>query len=96
MASRRVLDPYRDVIMKTLIRARCVPEYRRQPVRPYVEFRRSYLAALTSPTNSGDIVGSGPNTQLGACQHVDYDSEDDSIITVASRHQSAIIKNRPR
>ncbi|SUH11995.1 arylsulfate sulfotransferase [Salmonella enterica subsp. enterica] len=41
-----ILDPYRDVIMKTLDQGAVCPEYRRQPVRPYVERRRSGGAGL--------------------------------------------------
>ncbi|MDV2059197.1 aryl-sulfate sulfotransferase [Salmonella enterica] len=84
-----ILDPYRDVVMKTLDQgAVCLNIDASQSGHTLSE---EDLAALDSSDKFGDIVGSGPGRNWAHVNSVDYDSEDDSII-ISSRHQSAIIK----
>lgn len=84
-----ILDPYRDVIMKTLDQgAVCLNIDASQSGHTLSE---EDLAALDSSDKFGDIVGSGAGRNWAHVNSVDYDSEDDSII-ISSRHQSAIIK----
>lgn len=84
-----ILDPYRDVIMKTLDQgAVCLNIDASQSGHTLSE---EDLAALDSSDKFGDIVGSGAGRNWAHVNSVDYDSEDDSII-ISFRHQSAIIK----
>lgn len=84
-----ILDPWRDVVMKTLDQgAVCLNIDASQAGHT---LSAEDLAALDSSDKFGDIVGSGPGRNWAHVNSVDYDSEDDSII-ISSRHQSAIIK----
>ena len=84
-----ILDPYRDVVIKTLDQgAVCLNIDASQAGKT---LSAEELAAMDKNDTFGDIPGVGPGRNWAHVNSVDYDPEDDSII-ISSRHQSAIIK----
>ncbi len=84
-----ILDPYRDVVIKTLDQgAVCLNIDASQAGQTLSE---EDLAKQESSDNFGDIPGVGPGRNWAHVNSVDYDKNDDSIV-ISSRHQSAAIK----
>ena len=84
-----ILDPYRDVVFKTLDQgAVCLNIDANLAGQTLSD---EDLAKLDDNDKFGDIIGSGAGRNWAHVNSVDHDAEDDSII-LSSRHQSAIIK----
>ena len=84
-----ILDPYRDVVIKTLDQgAVCLNIDASQAGKT---LSAEELAAMDKNDTFGDIPGVGPGRNWAHVNSVDYDPTDDSII-ISSRHQSAVVK----
>ena len=84
-----ILDPYRDVVIKTLDQgAVCLNIDASQAGKT---LSAEELAAMDKNDTFGDIAGVGPGRNWAHVNSVDYDPTDDSII-ISSRHQSAVVK----
>ncbi|WP_295480013.1 aryl-sulfate sulfotransferase [uncultured Sutterella sp.] len=84
-----ILDPYRDVVIKTLDQgAVCLNLDATQSGKT---LSAEELAAMDKNDKFGDIAGVGPGRNWAHVNSVDYDPTDDSIV-ISSRHQSAVIK----
>ena len=84
-----ILDPYRDVVIKTLDQgAVCLNIDASQAGKT---LSAEELAAMDKNDTFGDIPGVGPGRNWAHVNSIDYDPTDDSII-ISSRHQSAVVK----
>lgn len=84
-----ILDPYRDIIIKTLDQgAVCLNLDAEQSGKT---LSAAELANMDKSDQFGDYAGVGAGRNWAHVNSVDYDPTDDSII-ISSRHQSAIIK----
>ncbi|MDR2173182.1 MAG: aryl-sulfate sulfotransferase [Burkholderiales bacterium] len=84
-----ILDPYRDVVLKTLDQGAVCLNI--DPDAAGKTATAEELAMMDSSDQFGDIVGSGAGRNWVHVNSVYHDTEDDSII-ISSRHQSASIK----
>ena len=82
-----ILDPYRDVVIKTLDQgAVCLNIDASQAGKT---LSAEELAAMDKNDTFGDIAGVGPGRNWAHVNSVDYDPTDDSII-ISSRHQGIV------
>ena len=84
-----ILDPYRDVVIKTLDQgAVCLNIDASQAGKT---LSAEDLAKQEASDTFGDIAGVGPGRNWAHVNAVDYDPNDDSIV-ISSRHQSSVVK----
>ncbi len=84
-----ILDPYRDVVIKTLDQgAVCLNIDASQAGKT---LSAEDLAKQEASDVFGDVAGVGPGRNWAHVNSVDYDPNDDSIV-ISSRHQSSVIK----
>ena len=84
-----ILDPYRDVVIKTLDQGAVCLNIDESKVGQTLSAEE--IAALDSSNAFGDVTGTGVGRNWAHINSVDYDASDDSII-LSVRHQAAVVK----
>ena len=84
-----ILDPYRDVVLKTLDQGAVCLNIDASKVGQTLSAED--LAKQDASDAFGDITGVGAGRNWAHVNSVDYDPTDDSIV-ISSRHQSAVVK----